>query len=97
MDDFRHAHHFAELRCKAAVARHLLPALTVVCRAVDGGSRLVAHRLAAMSALTEVYNTLQSNGTVLPNAADAVMNRHVAAFWLHYMWLSVCALDRGVL
>ena len=59
--DLWHAHHFAELRCKAAVARHLLPALTVVCRAVDDGSRLAAHRLAAMSALIEVYTIIQSN------------------------------------
>lgn len=97
LDRFRQTHAFAELRAKAAHARHLLPVLCEVCRDLSTGSRRDLHRLAALDNINSIYNAVQHHDLVIPIGAHAIMIRNVNEFLQHYHWLTANSLAAGEL
>ena len=95
LDRFRQKHHFPELRCKAAEARHLLPVLTEVCRDLNRSTARDLHRLAALDNLCNFYRLCNESLEVPLADVSASMKNSAEHFLLHYHWLAATALEQG--
>ena len=97
LDRFRHAHAFAELRAKAAEARHLLPVMASLCRDLNDGSARDAHRLAALDHINSIYRIICVSSEIIPVDAHARMMQHVDSFLVQYHWLAHHSQNQGIL
>ena len=77
---FRHSNDFAELRAKAAEARHLLPVVAAVCADVPAWADRDCHRLAALQHLSSIYDVFAQSGDVLNVGEYAAVIRHADLF-----------------
>ena len=80
---------------KAAESRHLLPVMLVICREESTGSERDEHRIAALEAICEVYNILQTADIVLTDAEVSSAMAQYDTFLLHYNALLQLAVVRG--
>ena len=78
----------AKLRCKAAEARHLLPALAIVARGrTREDQEMSIHISSTLESFSNFYLCLAHEGFVLSPAAAARASCSMDRALLHYVWL----------